>query len=155
MKKNEKVIIAALAVIAIVLIIFMVVKRGSNKVLNNTDTNVISSAEEFITTLGDGTKFNTSEKLHETKKFEGLEISELQLTSKNNASVILATVTNTSNTKQGGFVMVLTFVDRQGKTIKKVTSTIRELAPGEKTSINSSTTFDYSNAYDFTISREQ
>lgn len=153
MKKNEKIMILILAVITIILIIIMINRKEPKRTLNNTDANAIAKAEDFITTLGDGTKLNTSQKLHETKNFEGLEISDLQLTSKNNASVILATVTNISNTNQGDFEMALTFVDKDGKKIKVVTAMIRELAPGEKTTINSSTTFDYSNAYDFSISR--
>ena len=61
MKKNEKIlIIVLLAILIIVLIVVNVNKKGKDVSDNN-------NSEEYVKTLEDGTKLNTSNKLSKTK----------------------------------------------------------------------------------------
>ena len=53
--------------------------------------------ENYVEVLNDGTKLNKSNKLSETKKLDGMEITAIQLTNRNGVSRILATVTNKTN----------------------------------------------------------
>ena len=101
--------------------------------------------------LSDGTKLNTSDKLHETKTFDGMEISDFQLTENDNVTLLLGTVTNTSSTTKGGYPVSLIIKDKEGNEIITIAAYISELDPGESTQLSTSATFDYANAYDFEI----
>ena len=156
MGKNEKRIIVILAIITIIVIIVAVVlknnKKGENKVTETIDTP--QPQEEFVNQLDDGTRLNTSDKLHETKTVDGLEITNFQLTEKDNVTLLLGTVTNTSDTKKGGYPVDVKIVDRQGNEIITIVAFIGSLEPGQSTQFNTSATFDYANAYDFSITKK-
>ena len=153
MGKNEKWMIAILAIITVVVIIVAVViknnKKDENKVAEGNTTQ--QPKEEFVSVLDDGTRLNTSDKLHETKTVDGLEITNFQLTEKDNVTLLLGTVTNTSDTKKGGYPVDVKIVDRQGNEIITIVAFIGSLEPGQSTQFNTSATFDYANAYDFSI----
>jgi len=150
MKKNEKIGILILIGIAVVIIIGRVIARGGKK--EEVEENTVK--EEFVDVLEDGTRLNTSSKLHETKKFEGMEIRDFQLTENNNVSLLLGTITNTSNKVEGGYPVKIKIIDKEGNEIITVEAYIGELEPGQSTELNTSATFDYANAYDFSISKK-
>ena len=120
--------------------------------INTTEEPI--AEEEFVDVLEDGTRINSSSSLHETKIFDGLEISDFQLTEKDNMAVLLGTITNNSSTAKGGYAVDITVVDKDRNEMTTVVAYIKELQPGENTILNVSSTFDYANAYDFTISRK-
>ena len=115
------------------------------------ENNIVK--EEFTNVLEDGTRLNTSTKLHETKKIEGMEISDFQLKEKGNETLLLGTITNVSNTVQGGYAMQLRIIDKTGGEILTVPAYVRKLQPGETAQLNISSTKDFANAYDFTVSK--
>ena len=155
MSKNEKIGIGVLVLITVIVIIVAVVLSNRNKEDNSTDnvqaTN--TQTEEFVNVLSDGTKVNTSDKLHETKTFDGMEISNFQLTENGNVTLLLGTITNTSTEKKGGYPISITILDKDGNELTVVAAYIGELEPGESTQLNTSATFDYINAYDFEITK--
>ena len=155
MSKNEKIGIGVLVLITVIVIIVAVVLSNRNKEDNSTDnvqaTN--TQTEEFVNVLSDGTKVNTSDKLHETKTFDGMEISNFQLTENGNVTLLLGTITNTSTEKKGGYPISITILDKDGNELTVVAAYIGELEPGESTQLNSSATFDFANAYDFEITK--
>ena len=104
--------------------------------------------------LEDGTKYNTSEKLQETKKIEGIEISDMQLTQKDNVTLLLGTITNTSDTTQGGYPVAIKVMDKDGNEITTIVAYIGTLEPGKTTQLNTSKTIDCVNAYDLSITKE-
>lgn len=150
MKKNEKIGILILIGVAIVIISILVARSGKKEEIGEENT----VKEEFVDVLEDGTRLNTSDKLHETKKFEGMEITDFQLTENNNVSLLLGTITNTSNGVVGGYPVRIKVVDKEGNEIITVEAYIGELEPGQSTQLNTSATFDYANAYDFSISKK-
>ena len=155
MSKNEKIGIGVLVLITVIVIIVAVVLSNRNKEDISTDnvqaTN--TQTEEFVNVLSDGTKVNTSDKLHETKTFDGMEISNFQLTENGNVTLLLGTITNTSTEKKGGYPISITILDKDGNELTVVAAYIGELEPGESTQLNTSATFDYINAYDFEITK--
>lgn len=153
MKKKEKKLILILSIITIVAIIAaIVIKNNSTNKKNNNP--VEPPKEEFVDVLEDGTRLNTSDKLHETKTFEGMEISNFQVTEKDNVTVLLGTVTNVSDTTKGGYPINIKIVDKDGNEIVMVGAFLGTLEPGESTQLNTSATFDYANAYDFSITKK-
>ena len=155
MKKNEKIVIGVLVLITIVVIIVAIANRDKKD--ENTNTTVEQSnvqEEEFVNTLADGTRLNTSEELHKTKTFDGMEISEFQLTENGNVTLLLGTITNTSNVEKGGYPVDIKVIDKEGQEIITVGAYISKLQPGQSTQLNTSATFDYANAYDFEISKK-
>ena len=155
MKKNEKIMIVVLIAIAIAAIVFAVNFNKSKEEeapQASEPTNVVK--EEFVEVLEDGTRLNTSEKLAETKTFDGMQITDLQLTENGNVSLLLGTVTNTSDTTKGGYPVNIKVLDKKGEEIITVAAFLGELEPGESTQLSTSATFDYANAYDFEITKK-
>lgn len=148
MKQKEKRMIVILLVIMILVIIMAMVRSNKNKEEN------IEVKEEFIDVLEDGTKMNTSDKLHETKTIDGMEITNFQLTEKGNVTLLLGTVTNISNTTKGGYPVNVKILDKQGNEIITAGAFLGALEPGKSMQFSSSITFDYANAYDFSITKK-
>ena len=157
MKKDTKgAIIVIAAAVLITVVIFMVTRNKGGDRTNVGNTSIQSHttvAGEFTNVLEDGTRINTSTKLHETKKFEGIEISNFQLTEKDNMTVLLGTMTNISNVTKGGYAININVVDKAGREIATVPAYIKELLPGESTQLNTRASKDFANAYDFTITK--
>lgn len=160
MKKSLKIIIILLIIIAIIVSVFFFLTRFSKQKISENNIGIenvhISEGNvenEFVTILEDGTRLNTSNKLKEAKKFEGFEISDLQLTEKDNITLLLGTITNVSQTKQGGYSINVTFIDKSGNELTTIAAIIGELEPGESDQFSTNVMFDYSNSYDFIISK--
>ena len=153
MKRKEKIMIIALIAIAVVAVMWSLNRKKeiNNNIGGQQQNNIVN--EENVDVLEDGTKLNTSSKFHQTKNFDGMEISNFQLTSKNNVTQLLGTITNKSQTTKGGYAVNIKIVDKSGKTIITVAAYIGELRPGESAQLSTSATFDYANAYDFSISK--
>lgn len=152
MKKNEKrmiVILIAITIIATIIFIMM-----NNKKEEKVEKENVMLEEEYVGVLEDGTRLNISDKLKETKIIEGMEITDFQLTEKDNVTLLLGKVTNTSSTIQGGYSVNVKMVDKQGNEIITIVGFLKLLEPGESTQFNTSATFDYVNAYDFEITKK-
>ncbi len=154
MKDSERKKIIILIIVAVLIIggiTLLARNKGENENQsggNETNTPV----EEFVDVLDDETKLNTSEQLHKTKMLDGLEISDLQLTERENDTVLLGTVKNTTSAVQTA-VFNITLIDNTGKEITTIPAYIEGLKPGESTELNVSTALDYANAYDFKLSK--
>ena len=151
MKPKEKRMILILLVILIIAIIIFAVNKNK-KDENTVEENKV--VEEFVQVLEDGTKLNTSSKLNEMKKFEGLEFGNIQLTNANGQSVLLADVKNTSTVATKMMLVSVTLYDKNGNELGTVGGIISALQPGESKQFNTSMQKDYANAYDFTITKK-
>ena len=152
-KKEKKRILILVIVAAIIAVVMLVSMSKRGKKQENEGQNEVNK-EEFVEVLEDGTRLNTSTKLHEKKTFEGMEITNFQLTEKENTTLLLGTITNTSNVKQGDYPVNIKIVDKQGKEIITVSAYMPPLEPGQSTQLSTNAPFDYANAYDFSISRK-
>lgn len=158
MNKKEKIMIGILVILTAIVIIIAMTRNKQNKQEiaeeAKTQEQTTIAQEEFINILEDGTRLNISDKLKETKKLEGMEISDIQLTEKNHVTLLLGTITNTSDTTQGGYPVAIKVIDKEGNEITTVSAYIGILEPRKTTQLNTSMTFDYANAYDFSIAKK-
>lgn len=150
MKNNEKKFILTLIVISIIIIAIVAIVIN-NKKEEKTNAN---NEEKYVDVLQDGTKLNKSSKLQETKTIDGMEVSDFQLTSNGNVTVLLGTITNKSNEVKGDYPVSIKILDEKENEIITVGGYIGELQPGKSTQLNCSATFDYANAYDFEITKK-
>lgn len=150
MKKNEKIIITVLIIITLIVVIVYINRKNNGE---NATNEVLENevVEEFVEVLEDGTKLNISTKLHETKNINGLEIGNIQLTESDGQSLLLADVVNKTEIATEVTLVDITLLDKEGQEIVTLGGIIGPLQPGEATQLNTSTTLDYANAYDFTI----
>ena len=156
MKKKEKRMILILLIILIIAIVIFVVSKNTNKKINtneNTSTTQQENTEpeEFVQVLEDGTKLNTSTELNKEKQVGNYKFENMQLTTQDNQTVLLADVTNTGSNKTDIQLVDVTLLDKDGNEIITVGGIISQLDPGEKTQFNTSMTLDYANTYDFKI----
>ena len=156
MKSNEKLMIAILVIITLCLVIFAASRGKKEDVVENNPTTIgnkpnITVEEDYVQTTESGTKVNTSEKLAEKKVVNNIEFTDIQLTEKNGQTLLIATVTNTSDTKSEMFEVRVTLLDENGGEIKTIPGLVAPLEPGASTQFSSSTTLDFANAYDFTV----
>lgn len=149
MKKNEKIMISVLLIILVIVIIAVVAGKNNNKTEENTEENQVK--EEFVQVQEDGTKVNTSSKLAETKTVGAYKIGNIQLTTKDNQSILLADVENVSSSATEMKMIEITLLDKEGNTLETVPGVIKQLQPGETAQLNAGITEDYANSYDFKV----
>ena len=149
MKKQEKMGLLILIVVAIAIILTLVIISNRKEIHNEVEENKV--VEEFVQVLKDGTKLNTSSKLSETKIIDGLKIGNIQLTMQNGQSVLLADAENNTGKDIDIMLLDIILLDKNGNELTTITGIIGNLKAGEKQQLNSSVTSDYANAYDFRV----
>ena len=70
---------------------------------------------------------------------------------KDNQSILLADVENTSTTATEMKLLDITLYDKEGNVLEVVPGIVKQLEPGETTQLNAGITADYANAYDFKV----
>ena len=160
MSKNEKRwIVLLIAVVVILVALFVGLSWNNDETESQEGGQPVQQGEapnneneeKYVDELDDGTKVNTSESFNSTKTYNNLEISNIQYTSRDGMSVLLADVKNTASTKHEMEVVKLTIYGDNGEVITEVSPVIEELDPGETIQLNVSLTADLTNAKDFTI----
>ena len=155
MSKNEKRWIVLLVAVVIIAIVFFVVIIGGNKAKNkeeqNMTTNETTNEEKYTEQLEDGTKLNTSEEFNSSKTYGNLEISNVQYTSKNGMSVLLADVKNNGTTVHEKEIVKITILGENEEVITEIKPVIGNIEPGETIKLNASVTADVANARDYKI----
>ena len=151
MKKSEIKMIVIILIVGLIVIGVMLATRGTNKKGEETT----ETEESYTEVLEDGTRINTSEKTKKTKTVEGLEISNLQITEKDNVTIMLGTITNKSTETKEDITLKIKILDRNGKEITTVENYIGKLEVGKSTQLNTSTTYDYADMYDYEVTIEK
>ncbi len=166
MKKNKNqrlllvLMLLIILILAIYLIIYAVTKIGKakNNTVQITDGDFTATLEQentpeekHVQVLDNGTKLNTSTKLHEEKSVDGFTFTNIQLTMTDSLTTLIADVTNTSGSDKPMTAFDIVFVDDDGNELVTFGSFINATKAGEKTSLESNGTLDYANAYDFKI----
>ena len=164
--KGKEIMVVSIIIIILLIIIIVGVNKGKEKEeINNIGTENIENINEnegteekeelgeFETETVDGTKVNISEELNKTKEIEGLEISNIKLTEKENLSVLTADVKNPTNERLGDYDVNITLIDKEGNEIVTIAGYIDKVEAGETVELNTSVTVDVANAYDFKISK--
>ena len=163
MKKNEKLLIAVLVIITLVVIIFAATRSKDNSnenALSNAGTTVTGGdvenleepvVEKYVSTSEDGTKVNTSEALKANKVVNGVEFSNIGLTQKNGETILTATVKNTGSSASEMFAVDITLIDDAGQDIVTIGGLVAPMEAGATSTFETSMTLDYANSYDFRV----
>ena len=151
MKNGEKRMIIIILIVGLI-IVGVVALTGKSKKESGEASKV---EESYAEVLEDGTRINKSEKAKKVKEVEGLEISNLQVTEKDNVTVMLGTVTNKSNETKEDITLKIKILDKEGKEITTVRNYIGKIEAGKSTQLNTSTTFDYVEMYDYEVTIEK
>ncbi len=152
MKRKEKRMILIIIIVGILIIGGILLLKGNRKDKETTGNEV---TEKYVEVLEDGTKLNVSNKLKETKKLEGLEISNIELTHREGVSRVIGTVINNTNESKGLTPIVLTLYDDKGNELERLEGLIEPLEAGGSAEINIGVSKDYANAYDFKVERNK
>lgn len=159
MSKKEKRWIISLVIVAIIAIVFFVVMTNGNKEkeegVQNTTTSEVANEEKYTEELEDGTKINTSEEFNGSKTYGNLEIGNVQYTSKNGMSVLLADVKNNGTTVHEKEIVKITIIGDNGEVITEIKPVIGKIEAGATIKLNASITADVTNAKDFKIEAAQ
>lgn len=155
--KEKKVVFTIVAIMVLILVIIVCVKSFGNKKNNNTNTqntattNEVKNEEKYVTELNDGTKLNNSQDFNKVKKYGDLEITNIQFTSRNGSSVLLADVKNTGSKTHEKEVVKITILGENGEVLATPLVVLTTVAPGETKQLNAIVTADIANAKDFKI----
>lgn len=150
-KRNRIIFLLLLLIIVVIVVVVVVNNKNSNE---NTNQAGEQEQTQFYREE-DGEKINTSKKLSETKEFEGLEISNPNLTEIEKNSSFIATLKNNTNSASGEFFLDLKFVDKNNNEIATISCYVDRVEPGQTVELNASATASLANAYDYTVSRQQ
>ena len=160
MKSKGALFICIVAIIAIVVIIIPKGNRPNNDVNNGNIVNnqssqsVDNSIEEFVSVKEDGTKVNTSEQLKATKVVEGLQLSNIKLTTQNGITELTASATNTTDVTIETMDIIVSALDKDGNTLVRFLASVDNLEAGQVTNLKASVTADVANAYDFMVTKK-
>lgn len=151
--KEKKVVFTLIGVMVVVLLIVVIVKtvskpEGEN--LGNTIQQAEENEEKYVTELADGTKLNNSEELNNTHTYKGVEISNIQFTSQNGSSVLLADVRNTGSETFEEEEATIVLIGENNEE-REIAVYIPSLSAGETKQINSIVTADVVNVRDFRV----
>ncbi len=140
MKQKQVIIIIAIAILLVVIIAVAVS-------LASKDT----TKEEYVEVLEDGTKINTSEKLSQTKTYNGIEFTNIKFTNASSVTNLSADVKNTTSEDMESQVVRINVLDEQGNIITTYRGSVEALKAGETTTFNAAIAANYANAYDIEI----
>ena len=156
MKKNEfKVILVVFLIMVLLLVLVILIKNGKNKTLKSESSNNQNENQEFVEIQQDGTKVNTSNKLKQDKTIDGLTITDISIKTKNNETILKATVKNPTNTVKGNYEVIIKIKDKDGNVIKQISGYINTTKAKEQSILSIKTSSDFANAYDFEIVKEK
>lgn len=150
-KKNYITIIILIILIISVCIIYSIL--NSNRTINNIK-NENNTEKKYTQILENGTKINTSSKLKETKEIDGLVITNIELTENNGVTKLTADVSNKTTQVKKAQTYKISFINSKNEEIATMKTYIKDLEVNETTQINASVIFDYTNAYNFEITKE-
>ena len=156
-----------LILLVILIIILIIVVVGSVIIINDLEKNKLNEqnneeellppdvqnkvVEEFVKVLENGVKKNISNKIKETKTFDGLEITNVDFYYSNGQTIFKADLTNKTNQDFKEKIVKLVLLDEQQNEIAKIPTVLNNVKASQKITIESSTTLDFSNAYDYKI----
>ena len=166
-KKNTSkmpIIIISIALIITIIIgkIFLVKKNDKKDVENVTNASEgTTNPEDSISLIDmnntanaevvDGAKQNTSSALKENKQYKGMDVKDIKLNTEGGLTNFTATIENNSGSDFAGGAVVLIFTNQDGSEYARLEGIIPEVSNGGSTVLDTGTTSDIANAYDFTI----
>lgn len=151
-KEKRGVIVLVIVALVIMFCIRACAKRKineNNKIMTNSN---IENQEKYTIQLDDGTKLNNSEELKDIKKYRTIEISDIQVTSADGNTTILANAKNTGNDTFEREIVTIVLIDEDGMQVAEIPAVIPKIEAGRTGKINANvSSADVSNIKDFEI----
>lgn len=111
-----------------------------------------NSNEKFVEILEDGTKINNSENLNQTRKFDGLDITNIKFYYvKEGMTIIEFEAINETDIKYGGNKILLNVLNENNSLIQTIIGVIPEIDAGKSEKLTFSIDKDIVNAYDLSL----
>ena len=166
MKKNELKVVAVIALILILLLIWAIVWKNTNgereqEPIQIAQTNINEQKqeqtqiiEEFVQIQEDGTKVNTSNKLKEVKEIDGLRVRNISLETKANETILTARVENPSNETKGDYGIEIIAKDKDGNELKTINGYMNSIEAQGTSTLKIKTSFDFANTYDIELKKQ-
>ena len=151
-KRNSSILAILLVIIVIIIAIVVfsnLLKKDTDSKNNENGTN--TESESYVEELGDGIVLNKSRALNETKEINGFTITNIQLTTKDGMTTLLADVKNDTGAKTTLKTAEITLLDNNNEELVTVKGIINEMEAGGTSKLNISMTSNYINAYDFKV----
>ena len=133
------------------IMVFANIFKDDNKKTSKNTNNSNTSSESYVEELGDGIVINKSRELNESKEVNGFTISNIQLTTKDGMTTLLADVKNDTGAKTTLKTAEITLLDNNNEELVTVKGIINEMEAGGTSKLNISMTSNYINAYDFKV----
>ena len=144
--KNKKIVIMIITCFLLILLIFGVI-------IYFVFLNPEIDPQNYVQIMDDQTKINTNPKLLDSRYVDGLEITNLSLIERDNITQLKGIITNKTSGETEEQVIKITLVDQNNEELTSIEAYIKNLQPGESTSLYVTTTFDYTNAYDIKFTK--
>ena len=157
---KKKVILVTIILVIIIIIAYSITTKKQKKQQEQINQLIEQSQEltitdsnlaEYVKETNDDTKINISPKINETKTIDGLEITNIQITSSNGVTTLIADVKNNTDTATALKNVLVKFLDQNGKELVSVNGIIMPLEIGQSTKLNVSLSSNYVTAYDINI----
>ena len=152
-KRNRSILAIILIVLFIIIaiLVFTNILKKDNTIENKTQNETNTTTESYVEELGDGIVLNKSRALNETKEIGGFVVSNIQLTTKDGMTTLLADVKNDTGAKTTLKTAEITLLDNNNEELVTVKGIINEMEAGGTSKLNISMTSNYINAYDFKV----
>ena len=152
-KRNRSILAIILIVLFIIIaiLVFTNILKKDNTIENKTQNETNTTTESYVEELGDGIVLNKSRALNETKEIGGFVVSNIQLTTKDGMTTLLADVKNNTGAKTTLKTAEITLLDNNNEELVTVKGIINEMEAGGTSKLNISMTSNYVNAYDFKV----
>lgn len=156
---RKKIVLTIIIAIVAILIITLIIRAVKNSLKEDEPVSEESSEltlldtnlEEYVKETTSGIKINVSTALNQNKKVDGLDVTNIQLTSQNGVTTLLADVTNNTAESTSLKNVIITFLNEDGDELISVDGIIMGLEVGKSTKLNVSLSSNYVSAYDFTV----
>lgn len=158
-KINLKVVISIVTVVTIILILIFMknISKNNNASERPGNQEQTESKIDYGNTenveIQENVKINISKKAKEEKIFEGLKIKEFKANSENDMTNISIQIENISGEIQEERYLKIVCINQAGESIGEVYVCVPKLEAGETTNSQYTLPEDYTNLYNYTISK--
>lgn len=164
---NKKRLIIAIVIIVLLVIGIIVLVNVLNRNNESKKTNINNQIEvgDFDSNIdmtdtsnseirADGMKINNSNKIAKGIEFNDVFVKDIKIESTGDMATFNASVDNNLGKDISGYIIYLTFLDKEGNTIDKVETFFPDISNGETGYITATTPKDIATAYDIKIERD-
>lgn len=128
------------------------IKKDRTEISENIEKNII---EDYILTLEDGTLKNNSEKLKSKKEFNGFQIYNIRITSKDNETKVMFDVINISKVNKNEENVTFVMNDKEENEIGRVGIKLPKLEINKTATLELNLSDDFIKTYDIEILDEE